>query len=61
MHELEAKGKKKSKIEITYIVEVELLAILVAYLLPLADFFAFNFSFSTLPDIISNNIPVFFL
>ena len=28
------------------------------YLLPLADFFNFNFSFSILPDIISNNIPV---
>ena len=31
------------------------------YLLLLADPFAFNFSFSILPNIISNNIPVPFL
>jgi positive regulator of sigma E activity len=40
--------------------KVELLAALVAYLLPLVDFFASNFSFSTLPDIISDNTPVLF-
>ena len=56
MQELKAtKVKKKNSLE------VKLLAILVAYLLPLANFFAFNFSFSILPDIIFDNIPVPFL
>ena len=41
--------------------EVKLLGILVAYLLPLTDFFASDFSFLILPDIISNNTPVLFL
>ena len=41
--------------------EAELLAILMAYPLPLADFFAFNFFFLILPDIISDNTPVLFL
>ena len=41
--------------------EAELLATLIAYLLPLADFFAFNFSFLILPNIISDNMPVPFL
>ena len=56
MRDLEAAEiKKKNSLE------AKLLVTLVAYLLPLADFFASNFSFSTLPDIISNNIPVPFL
>ena len=41
--------------------EVKLLAILVAHPSPLADFFAFNFSFSILPNIISDNIFIPFL
>ena len=56
MQELKAtKVKKKNSLE------AKLLATLVAYLLLLADFFAFNFSFSILPDVISNNISVPFL
>ena len=56
MQELKAtKVKEKNSLK------VKLLATLVAHPLPLADFFAFNFSFSILPDIISNNIPVPFL
>ena len=31
------------------------------YLLPLSGSFNFNFSFSILPNVISNNMPVFFL
>ena len=41
--------------------EAKLLATLVAYPSLLADFFASNFSFLILPDIISNNIPIPFL
>ena len=53
MQELKAtKVKEKNSLE------AKLLATLVAHLLPLADFFASNFSFSTLPDVISDNTPV---
>ena len=52
---------KATKVKEKNSLEAELLATLVAYPLPLADFFAFNFSFSTLPDVISNNMPVSFL
>ena len=56
MQELKAaKIKKKNSLE------VELLATLIAYLLPLTDFFISNFSFLTLLNIISNNMPVLFL
>ena len=56
MQELKAvKVKEKNSLE------VELLATLIAHLLPLADFFIFNFSFLTLPDIVSDNTPVLFL
>ena len=41
--------------------KVKLLATLVAYPLPLADFFISNFLFLTLPNIISDNMPIFFL
>ena len=41
--------------------EAELLTALVAHLLPLANFFVFNFSFLILPDVISDNIPILFL
>ena len=52
---------KATKVKEKNSLEAELLATLVAHLLPLANFFASNFSFSTLPDVISNNMPVFFL
>ena len=56
MQELKAaKVKEKNSLE------AELLATIVAYLLPLANFFVSNFSFLTLPDVISNNTPVPFL
>ena len=56
MQDLKAtKVKKKNSLE------VKLLVTLVAYLSPLADFFTSNFSFSILPDVISNNTPVLFL
>ena len=47
--------------EITYIVEVGSINIPNPYLLLLANFFASNFSFLILPDILSNNTPVPFL
>ena len=56
MQKLEAaKAKKKNSLE------TELLATLIAYPLPLADFFASDFSFSILPNVISNNTPIPFL
>ena len=56
MQELKAtKIKKKNSLE------VKLLATLVAYPLPLVNFFASNFSFSILPNVISDNTPVLFL
>ena len=60
MREFKVKEKKESKVEIAYIVEVESSNILDLYLLPLADFFDFNPSFLILPNVISNNTPVFF-
>ena len=47
--------------EITYIIEVGSINTPNFYLLPLSDFFDFNFSFLILPDVISNNTPVLFL
>ena len=61
MCKLKADKKKKSKIEIAYIVKVKSINALNPYLLPLFSSFDFNLSFLILPDIISNNIPVFFL
>ena len=64
MCELKANKKKRSKlaeVETTYIVKVGSSNTPNPYLLPLADFFASNFSFLILPDIISNNIPIPFL
>ena len=56
MQDLKAtKAKKKISLE------AELLATLVAYLSPLANFFISDFSFSILPNVISNNMPVPFL
>ena len=61
LRELEAKKKKKFKIKIAYIVEVGSFDIFDPHLSLLADFFVSGFSFSILPDIISNNTPVPFL
>ena len=61
MRKLKAKEKKKSKVEIAYIVEVGSINTSNFYLLPLFSSFNFNFSFLILPDVISNNIPVSFL
>ena len=60
LRKLKAKEKKKSIIEIIYIIAVEFSNIPNPYLLPLADFFNFNFSFSILLNIISDNTPIFF-
>ena len=60
MHELKAKKKKKSKVEIIYIVEVESINTPNSYLLPLSGSFNFDLFFSILLNIISNNIPVLF-
>ena len=62
MRELKAKEKKESaKMEIAYIIEVEFINASNPHLLPLSSSFNFNFSFSMLPDIISDNTPVPFL
>ena len=47
--------------KIPYIVEVGSINTSNPHLLPLSGSFNFNFSFSILPDIISNNTPVLFL
>ena len=52
---------KTTKIKEKNSLEVELLATLIAYLLPLADFFISNFSFLILPNVIFNNILLPFL
>ena len=44
-----------------YIAEVKSINAPNPYLLPLFNFFNFDFSFLILPDIISDNIPVLFL
>ena len=61
MHKLKIDKKKKSKVEIAYIVIVGSINALNPYLLPLSGSFNFNFSFIILPDVISNNTPVPFL
>ena len=47
--------------EIAYIAVIGSFNALNFYLLPLTDFFNFNFSFLILPDIISDDTPVLFL
>jgi hypothetical protein len=59
--ELKANKKEEFKVEIVYIVEVGFFNTSNSYLSLLADFFAFNFSFLILPDILSDNTPVPFL
>ena len=61
MCELKTNKKEEFEVEITYIVKVGFFNIFNPCLLPLADFFASDFSFLILPDVLSDNIPVFFL
>ena len=61
MRKLKADKKKESAVEIIYIAVVGFFNTPNLYLLPLADSFNFNFSFSILPNIISDNTPVSFL
>ena len=58
MCKLKADKKKKSKVEIAYTAAVGSFNASNSCLLPLSDSFNFNFSFSILPDIISDNMPV---
>ena len=53
--------KKKSKIEIAYIVEVESVNAPNLYLSPLSNSFNFDFFFLILFNIISDNMPISFL
>ena len=53
--------KKESKVEIAYIAVVESINAPNFYLLPLSSSLNFNFSFSILPDVISDNTPIPFL
>ena len=61
MHKLKADKKKESTIEIIYIAVVGSSDAPNLHLLLLADSFNFDFSFLILPDVISNNTPIFFL
>ena len=61
MRKLKADKKKKFKVKMAYIVEVKSVNTFNPHLLPLADSFNFNLSFSILPNVISNSMPVPFL
>ena len=61
MRKLEVNKKKESKVEIAYIVIVGSVDAPNPYLLPLSNFFDFNFSFLILPDVIFDNTPIPFL
>ena len=61
MCKLKVNKKKKSKVEIAYIVVVGSFNAFNPYLLPLSSSFNFDFSFLILPDVISDNIPIPFL
>ena len=61
MYKLKTDKKKEFKVEMAYIVKVESINTFNPYLLPLFGSFNFDFSFSILPNIISDNMPVFFL
>ena len=54
-------SSNQAEVDRAYIAEVEPFNIPNSCLLPLTNPFAFNFSFLILPNIISNNIPIFFL
>ena len=61
MRELKVNKKKKSKMEIAYIIKVKSINTPNPYLLPLSNFLNFNFFFLILLNIISDNMPVPFL
>ena len=61
MYKLKIDKKKEFKVEVTYIVIVESVNAPNPYLLPLSGSLNFDFSFSILPDVISNNTSVPFL
>ena len=61
MCKLKTNKKEKSEVEIAYIIEVKFSNTPNPHLLPLTDFFASNFSFLILPNILSNNTPIPFL
>ena len=61
LRELKADKKEKFKIKTAYIVKVGSINTPNLYLLPLSNSLNFNFSFSILPNIISDNIPIPFL
>ena len=61
MRKLKVNKKKESKVEMAYIVKIESINTSNPYLLLLSSFFNFDFSFLILPDIISDNMPIFFL
>jgi hypothetical protein len=58
LYKLKADKKKEFKVEIVYIAEVESFNTPNLYLLPLADSFNFNLSFSILPNVISDNVGI---
>ena len=55
------KGSKLAEVKTAYIVEVGSFNASNPYLLPLSNSFNFNFFFSILPNVISDNIPILFL
>ena len=61
MRKLKVNKKKKSKVEIAYIVKIKFINALNPYLLPLSGSFNFDFSFLILPNVISNNTLIPFL
>ena len=61
MHKLKVDKKKESKVEIAYTVIVGFINASNPYLLPLSGSFNFDFFFLILPNVISDNMPVFFL
>ena len=61
MCKLKIDKKKEFKVEIAYIVIVGFVDVPNPYLLPLSSSFNFNLSFSMLPNVIFNNMPVPFL
>ena len=61
MCKLKANKKKRLVIKTVYILAVGSFNTPNPHSLPLADSFDFDFSFSILPDIISNNMPIPFL
>ena len=60
MYKLKAK-KKEFKVEIAYIVKVGSVNAFNPLLSPLSGSFNFDLFFSILPNIISDNMPIFFL